>query len=127
MLFFCFQNLFWRTDGCLELLFTSSIVGCQVSIKKILADTVPANTLETSVKTYNKFRVSDYMFIKHVQWASAHMDVFCIYEIFLKKFLPDPSIRIFPFGILNERENRNSAGSWQNGKEVNSYEEIFFP
>ncbi len=67
------------------------------------------------------------MFIKHVQWASVHVGVFCIYENFLKNFLPDPNIRHIPFGLLNEGENKNSAGFLQDGKEVNSNEEIFFP
>jgi hypothetical protein len=64
--------------------------------------------------------------IKYVLWAFVHMDVFYIYESFLKNFLPDPDIRIVPFGLLNERENRNPTVIRQDGKEVNSNEEIFF-
>ena len=66
------------------------------------------------------------MSIKYVLWASAHMGVFYIFESFFKNFLPDPNIHIVPFGLLNERENRNPSGIRQDGKEVNSNEEIFF-
>jgi len=78
------------------------------------------------VKTYFKIRVIEYLFIKCVQWASARLGVFYIFNNFSKNFLPDPNIRLFLFGLLNERGNNNSARFRQNGKEVNSNEEIFF-
>jgi hypothetical protein len=91
-----------------------------------LCDAVLADTFESSVKTYNKIRAIKYVLIKCVLWASVHVGAFYISERNLKNFFPDPDIRIVPFGLLNERENKNPSGNRQDGKEVNSNEEIFF-
>ena len=95
--------------------------------KKILMITALSNTLAPMVKTYIRAGVIIESVIDCVRWASlACPGAFYIYEIFLKKFLPEPNIGHYPFGTMDEREIEISSMCWWKGKEVNSYGEIFF-
>lgn len=102
------------------------MLSARYTVKKIIVNAALLHTLAPMVKTYVEAGVKIESAIKCVRWAIAYPGAFYIYENFLKNFLPEPNFGHHPFGILDEREIETSSIFWWKGKEVNSYEEIFF-